>query len=136
MKLSLFLILALALGCAIASSARATEIDFTKPITQLDGKPLLDAAGKPVDTTLAMVAETALLASYQDEQNLSADDKIKRFGIAKKISDAAANQLQAHGKVELSVEELAMLKKLIAKAYNPLITGRAFEILDPASMPK
>ncbi len=113
----------------IAAMTAAFAIDFSSPITQLDGQPFIDKDGKPIHTTLAIVAENALLASYQDEQNLSGEDKVKRFVLAHKIHDDEKN-------VELTADEITLIKKLIAKSYNPLITGESWRILDPASIPK
>lgn len=108
--------------------ARAAEVDFTTPLAQLDGKPFLGPDGKPVETTLGSVAETALLGSYADEQNLSGEDKVKRFYLANKIHNNRA--------ASLTTEEVTLIKRLIAKTYNPLVVGLAWTILDPASVPK
>lgn len=36
----------------------------------------------------------------------------------------------------LTADEITLIKKLVAKAYNPLVVGRTWELLDPASVPK
>ena len=113
----------------IAALSAAYAIDFSSPITQLNGEPFVGQDGKTMNTTLAIVAENALLASYQDEQNLSGEDKVKRFVLARKIHENEKN-------VELTADEITLIKKLIAKSYNPLITGESWRILDPASIPK
>lgn len=123
-------ILAAALATVLTSAppASAAEIDFTTPLVQLDGKPFLGPDGKPVETTLASVAETALLGSYVDEQNLTGEEKVKRFSLANKIHGNRA--------ASLTTEEVALIKRLIAKSYNPLVVGLSWTILDPASVPK
>ena len=113
---------------ALLSASPAMALDFTQPITTLDGKPFKDPSGQVSDITLAVIAENALLQAYSDETNLSGEDKIKRYALARKIED--------NKKVDLSAEEIALLKKLIAKSYNPLITGQSWHMLDPASVPK
>jgi len=113
---------------ALLSASPAMALDFTQPITTLDGKPFKDPSGQVSDITLAVIAENALLQAYSDETNLSGEDKIKRYTLARKIED--------NKKVDLSAEEIALLKKLIAKSYNPLITGQSWHMLDPASVPK
>ena len=112
----------------LLSAVPAMAIDFTRPMTTLDGKPFKDPSGQITDVTLAVIAENALLQAYSDETNLSGEDKIKRYTLARKIAD--------NPKTELSAEEIALLKKLIAKSYNPLITGQSWKMLDPASVPK
>ena len=113
---------------ALLAASPAMAIDFTQPITTLDGHPFKDPSGQVSDITLAVIAENALLQAYSDETNLSGEDKIKRYTLARKIED--------NKKVDLSAEEIALLKKLIAKSYNPLITGQSWHMLDPASVPK
>lgn len=125
---------ALILGIAAinaATIARALSADFNRPITQLDGRPFTDGESKPVKMTLGIAAETALLATYPDEQNLDGAEKFKRFLLAKRIGDAVAAGVD----LTLSAEDTALLKKLIAKAYNPLITGQAWLMLDPGMAP-
>jgi hypothetical protein len=107
----------------------ANATDFTQPINQLDGSPFTDGAGKPIVTTLETAAETALLANHQDEQNLSGDEKIKRYALALKIFNNKKD-------VNLTADEIALVKKLIAKVYSPLVVGEAWRMLDPTSIPK
>lgn len=95
------------------------KVDFSLPITGLDGKPVKEG---DVDLTFAIVAASALLLNYPDEQNLPGKEKVERFKLAEKA--------YAGGSQSISVEEAALLKRLIAKAYAPLVVGRAYEIVD------
>ncbi|MFZ1006852.1 MAG: hypothetical protein WAN65_08455 [Candidatus Sulfotelmatobacter sp.] len=118
---------------ALASVLIATPafaIDFASPIKNLDGTPLHKSGGNdgPI-LTLGDVAETALVSDYRDEPNLDGAEKVKRFSIAKRIEDKRDNPT-------ISVEDIALIKKLIAKAYNPLVTGQSWSLLDPAAAPK
>lgn len=98
------------------------KIDFDTKITGLRGETLKDGEQ---DFTLASAACTALLSVFDDERDLDAKTKISRYKLAMKI-------VEANGAgVDLSVEEVSDVKKLIGKAFAPLIVGRAFEILDP-----
>jgi hypothetical protein len=90
-------------------------------LNDLDGNPI-DAAGKPA--TLAGVAITALLATYKGEENLSGEEKLSRFNIAMKIKNATDVAC------ELTVEDVALVKKLIGKAYGPLVVGQAWKALE------
>lgn len=115
----------------LALSVPAYAADFSAPILMIDGKtPMRESQDEksPV-LTLAIVAENALLASYQDETNLSGEEKLKRFRLAEKIASQK-------GDITLTAEEIALIKKLVAKAYNPLIVGDMVKAIDPASMPK
>lgn len=123
-------VLAAALATLLASSppVAAAEVDFTTPLAQLDGKPFMGPDGKPTETTLGSVAEVALLGSYADEQNLTGEEKVKRFALANKVHGNRA--------AVLTTEEVALIKRLIAKTYNPLVVGLSWTILDPASVPR
>ena len=113
----------------LAVPAPAYAVDFASPIMLLDGTtPLRDQGDKGKIVTLGDVAETALLSSFQDEQNLKGEDKVKRFSIARKIEDQRKDPV-------LTAEDIALIKNLVAKAYNPLVTGQAWKLLDPASVP-
>lgn len=115
---------ALALGLVLTAPALA--VDFAKPIDQLDGTPM-----RKEDKTLFTLndaVQTALLSSYQDE-TIDGVEKSKRFWLAKRINDNRKDPT-------LTADEVALIKKLVAKAFNPLVVGRTWEMLDPASIPK
>ena len=65
----------------------------------------------------------ALLTPYQDEQNLPGEDKIKRYELAKAVSQP--------GEVEMKVEDVALVKKLTGKLFTPLVIGQIWPLLDP-----
>lgn len=96
------------------------KIDFSAAITNLDGTPAKDG---DADVTLGKVSCGALLATYPDEQHLSGEEKVKRF----RLAETAAKG----GEQEIKVEDVALLKKLIAKAFPPLVVGRAYDIIEP-----
>ena len=102
------------------------KIDFSAPILDLGGKPVKHQDGAndvAKDMVLKDVAVPALTMPYKDEDNLAADDKVARAVIAQEIYRG--------GIVDVSVEDVALIKKLIGKAYGPLVVMRAYEILDP-----
>lgn len=106
--------------------AAAIEVDFDVKLTTIDGKPFTGPDGKETETTLASICQNALLAGYPDEQNLSGIEKVARYGMALKIRDEK--------KWDLTATEVELLKKLVAKAFPPLIVGQVWAILDPASV--
>jgi len=124
------LVLALAMASLLSTSAFA--IDFTRPLTSLDGKPIAGNDGKPLETqpTLGSICESALLAQYAEERDpqtgkelISPEDKFARWKLAVKISGGKD--------VNLTTEELSLVKKLIGKGYSPLIVGQVWTLLDP-----
>ena len=100
------------------------KIDFSAVIKDLAGEAVKDGVK---DATLGRVACTALLASYADEQNLAAEDKVKRF----RLAEIAAKG----GEREVKVEDVALIKQLIGKAFAPLVVARAYDIIEPTATP-
>lgn len=94
------------------------NIDFSTTIRDLDGNQIQDI-------TLGAMATNALMGGYEDERQLSGEDKLKRLKLAERIHGASV--------VDLSVEDVALVKRLIAKAYMTLPSARAWELLDPTA---
>lgn len=94
------------------------KIDFGKMIMDIKDRPI-QRDGKPV--TLLDVCQEALIASYQDEQNLPSADKVKRFKLAMKLNGAEP---------DLELEELALIKTLVGKGFGPMIVGRVYSELE------
>lgn len=96
-------------------------VDFGKEFKDLDGNKIANIPGKT--STLKEVVIEALLAVFEDEKNLTGDEKLKRWELAKRVKSAS-------GVLELSVEEVALIKKLIGKGYGVLVVGQAFSMLE------
>lgn len=96
--------------------------DFTQTLKQIDGKEFSDHA------TLGMVCESALTADYKDEDSQPpaerAKEKFRRYLLATKIHDHPVDPA-------LSIEDQALLKALVGKAYPTHIMGPAWLMLDP-----
>jgi hypothetical protein len=94
------------------------KLKFNEKIKDLDGNVLKDN-GK--ELTLLNVATTSLLAVFDDER-IDGQEKAKRGMLAIKI--------HSNPDVELTVEEIALIKRLIGKTYVPLVVARAYEIIE------
>ncbi len=68
------------------------KIDFSAVIKDLEGDVVKDGEK---DATLGRVACTALLASYADEQNLAAEDKVRRFRLAEIAAKGGEQELRS-----------------------------------------
>lgn len=95
------------------------KINFDTLITDLKGEPIKEN-GK--DFTLGDAAQVALLSPYADERDLDGKAKVERFMVA---TTAALG-----GEQDVTAEDVALIKKLIGKAYGPLVVGRAYEIIE------
>ena len=108
------ILLAGAIGAAEAA-------DFKSQIKGLDGKPIPVSETDKTPVTLGSIAEVALLAPGGVE-NSTPEEKARRFFLALKIHEGKGDRL--------TVEELALVKRVIGQIYGPLIYGRAVELID------
>ena len=98
------------------------NLDVTKVLKQIDGAEIIDSVtGKGL--TISNVISNALLVP---EDKLSGEEQVKRFILATRIYDATLP-------VEISVEDAVLIKKCVAKAYAPLVTGQVWQAVDPTS---
>jgi hypothetical protein len=95
------------------------KLDFGKVIVGLDGKPI---KFNDRDATLGLIAVEALCAAYPDEQNLTGEEKYKRAVLAEMA-------YKCNGE-DVSVEDVTLIKKLIGKAYAPLVVKKAYDIIE------
>ena len=65
----------------------------------------------------------SLLGEYEGEK-LTGELKLERYRLAMKIQDAKAE-------IEISSKEIVLIKDLIAKSWSPLISGQAWEMIEP-----
>lgn len=103
------------------------NINFTQVIKDQDDQPLQDFitmqanGNKEVILTLGRATSHALMAQDQAEQ-ISGEDKFNRGMLAFKVRDSAD--------CELKVEDIALIKKQIAKLYSPIVVYRTYPMLD------
>ncbi len=62
-----------------------------------------------------------------DTFGLSGEEKVRRAALAQRIYTSKEP-------LALKVEDVALIKKLVGKAYAPLVVMRAWSILDPDSV--
>lgn len=96
------------------------QVDFSTVLVDFNNQPLKN---ENADLTLRSVCIEALMAIFKDEENLSGEDKLKRYDLGMIIHSA-------NGAVDLRVEDVALLKKLVGKGYAPIIVGQVWNLLD------
>lgn len=96
------------------------QIDFSKPITNLDGQPLEEGKGG----TLGGACLNVLTNQLVGDERMPGEQKAKFFELAVAIHGAKEP-------LDLSVEDVALLKERVGRAYPPIIVGRAWAMLDP-----
>ena len=109
------------------------KIDVTQQIAELDGTPMVTSKqvclmcgqtmGVEEPMTVRLATTRALAPVYQDERNLTGDDKIIRFHLALRIMDEDEPDLEA--------KEIVLAKEMVGKMYGAIVVGRVWAILDP-----
>ena len=92
------------------------KVNFGALITNLLDDPMTQNE-QPL--TLGVVASTSLLTDFPKTE---ANVKVARFKLAQRIFSGE--------EVNLEVEEIAEIKKVIGMVYPPLIVGRSWQILE------
>lgn len=132
MRQGIIAVLCLASSVAIAADD-PRKINFTTILLDQDNAPITECIDSPAPkdfadckskqpVTLGVISMRALVAG---EQGLAQDESLKRGQLALSVYKANAVQLPA--------EDIALIKKQIAKNYSPLMVLRTFQILDPAT---
>ncbi len=97
------------------------KVDFLQQLKDINGELIKDEKGNIAD--LQHFAVNALLAVFNDEQNLAGTEKVNRWQLAIKIKNS-------NDDTEFSVEDVALVKKLIGKAYSAVVVGQAWAMLE------
>ena len=88
-------------------------------ILNLDGTPALN--GQKEASMKDLIIDCLMDGSLLD-QGASGEDKLKNYLLAVRCKDG--------GEVDLSIEDLALLKKLVGKKYAPLAVGQFYQFCD------
>ena len=99
------------------------KINLLTEVANLDGTPIPEGAnGKPM--TLRSVFCSALVGQKQGEV-ISGIEKVRRYNLA--------TQIFSNDKIDLGIDDIKLLRDLVADGYIPLIVGQVWNILDPPS---
>ena len=103
------------------------KVNVSETIKDLDGNPIQDdiSNGGNKYLTLAKVISTALLNPIQPEKQTE-DDKVQSFYISHDVYEAS----KKGESVDLTEEQIQLIKKQIGKKFMPLIVGRTYQLLE------
>jgi len=112
------------------------KINLKTKIRQLDGTPVAwrtpkkpgQEKGEEMELDIKMLCTAALLGNY-DGENINGNEKAARCYLAMEIYKATTD-------IELTVEQVALLKDLIGRGFSSLIVGQSYRILDSAEKHK
>ena len=102
------------------------KIDFDAKILNLKKesiKTLID--GKEKELILKDVCVNALLSEAPPTQNQPAQtgmQKLKKYKLSQKIFEG--------GEIEITAEDISLIKESIGQVYNTLIVGAAYNLLE------
>jgi len=100
------------------------KIDFSRKLHTVGGLPLKWGRSTDADdATLRHVCLEALLNATSIEQLEARDCKVRRWRLAQVIASAEDD-------VEISLEDVVLLKELIGVSYATAVVGPAFDILE------
>jgi hypothetical protein len=97
-------------------------VDVTKKIYDLEGKEVkLEREGlEPTDWSIGKAAAQALITPTQQTSN----DAVVRFLLAMKLQTA-------EGEVELTLDEIIMVKTAASQVFGPLVAAQVILAFDP-----
>jgi hypothetical protein len=97
-------------------------IDVSKNLVQLNGQPIMDMdeQGNAVPATVKNALVNAVLSP---EQNEKGTQKVQKYELAKKL-------YRAEKDVEVTAEEVVLIKKRVEELFAPLIVGQIVELLE------
>ena len=101
------------------------KINLLTEIVNLDGTVIPETDGKPM--TLRSVFCNALITQKQGE-TLPGIDKVNRYNLA--------TQIFSSEEINLGVDDVKLLRDLVADGYIPLVVGQVWNILDPPINPE
>lgn len=99
------------------------KVDSSAPIVDLYGKPIAKNDEGQIWTLGDLIATAFLTPIKGDEALTSVDEKLEAYKFAKAFAGVT-------GSVEQSVEDVAKIRKRIAKAFHTVLAGPALELLD------
>lgn len=126
LTLSLIGLIGLIAGIPASAAEKPSTIDFTQPVLDLDGKPMLrpevNDPKKTTPITLTDIAVQALLSVTESDKNMTGAQKFDLAELAHKIYK---NKTAA-----LTIDERKLLKDRIGLVETPLVVGAVWPMLD------
>ena len=106
------------------------EINFNQVLYDIRGntiKEVVEGGSEKEDLTLKSISVGALL---QFDQSCDGKEKFNRYELAKRIQG-----VDEVGVLDLAVDEVAKVKKLVGKIYAPVVVGQAWAAFDKKKEP-
>lgn len=86
--------------------------------------PIRDFDGQPIEKeTIGGCICNALMATGPRDHDMTGEEKLRRFKLAMRVHGRAIP-------VSISVEEAALIKRVVGQAYGPMVVGQVWEAID------
>lgn len=97
-------------------------VDVTQKLKTLSGQVMkdFDENKEAVDATLRLVIVNALLATTKKQE--SGVEKVRKYELAKKAYQ--------NDEVELTAEDITLIKNQIGEVFPAVVVGQCFEMLE------
>jgi hypothetical protein len=96
------------------------KIKTDQSLKTLEGKEIKD--GKNAITLKNIMVE-ACLTNLKGDDGQSGEEKLKLYQLATKVQEAKKE-------IDLTIEEIALIKERIGRGYNILTVGQAWQMLE------
>lgn len=97
------------------------KINVNHVLKTIDGQSMKDNVnGEAIDATVKMAIVNAVLSPVDKETGVK---KLEKYQLAQKVYNA-------DGEVELSAEEISLIKKQVGEVFPPIIVGQVFNLLE------
>lgn len=96
------------------------KINVDEMLKTLDGKTMMDNDGKgnAIEASLKTLLVNAVLAPVKEDKGV---DKVRKYELAKMIFKG--------GEVDLTPEDIILIKKQVGDNFAPIVVGQVFEML-------
>ena len=78
-----------------------------------------DGQGNAIDATLKLAIVNAVLSPVQNENGV---EKVKKFDLAQRI--------YKNDEVNLTAEEISLIKERVGESFPPIVVGQVWKILE------
>lgn len=94
------------------------RVKLAAPILDLSGTPMKESPTDKKFMTIQSVSVFAVLSAGIDA-NTDAVEKFNRYQFAQKLTNS--------GDVDLTIDEIAQIKKYVGQIYAPIVVGRVYD---------
>ena len=96
------------------------KLNVNETLKTLNGEVIKDVVnGEAVEATLRTALVNAILSPVEKETGM---DKVKKYELAKRV--------HSQDEVELSPDDVELVKERVGELYVPLVVGQIFDKLD------